>query len=200
VDPLFEQLRARLAQSPGRALNLPGAELREAAVLVPLFIRESTPYVLFTKRPLTLRTHAGQISFPGGGRDPEDATLLHTALRENEEELGIPRDDVTVLGMLDELPTITRYRITPFVGVIPATGAYRPNPVEIEQVLEVPLAHLLDPANHRLERRRERELSHDIHYFDYGAHVIWGATARIMKTLLLLGAELPSIQSLHERK
>lgn len=184
MDPRFDELRAHLEARPGRALNLPGLVLRESAVLVPLFLREGVPHVLFTKRPATLRTHAGQISFPGGTRDSADETPLHTALRETEEELGIPREGVEVLGLLDEIPTITEFRIAPFVGVIPGDGRYRPSADEIAEIIEVPVAHLLASNTPRVEQREVRGKLRDVYFYDYGPHVIWGATARILRDLL----------------
>jgi 8-oxo-dGTP pyrophosphatase MutT (NUDIX family) len=194
VHPLFEQLKRKLEASPARALNLPGLSLRESAVLAPLFFRDGVPHALFTKRPMTLRNHAGQISFPGGARDPEDPTPLHTALRETKEELGIPIDSVEVLGMLDEIPTITQFRIVPFVGVIPGDFVYVPSAEEIEEIIEVPLTRLMDPSIHRSERRLVLEHEREIYFYDYGPHVIWGATARILKSLLAVIAELPAFQ------
>jgi 8-oxo-dGTP pyrophosphatase MutT (NUDIX family) len=153
-------------------------------VLVPLFERNGVPHVLFTRRPAHLRHHANQFSFPGGGRDTEDATPLHTALRETEEELGIERSRVRVLGMLDEVPTTTSFRIQPFVGVIPGDGQYRPSAEEVEFILEVPLAGLLDPAIRRTEKRAVRGTEYDVYFYTYNSHVIWGATARILYNLL----------------
>ncbi len=196
MHPLFEQLRARLEGAPAKALNLPGLALRESAVLAPLFLRGGKPYLVFTKRPMTLRTHAGQISFPGGARDPGDPTPLHTALRESEEELGILRGQVEVLGMLDEIPTITRFRIVPFVGVIPGDFVYLPSAEEIEEVLEVPVEALMDPAIHRSEKRLVMEEEREIYFYDYGPHVIWGATAQILKSLLAQLAQLPAYSEL----
>lgn len=192
MEARWEELRAHLAHRPGRALNLPGLQLRESAVLVPLFVRAELPHALFTRRPSTLRTHAGQISFPGGSRDPEDATPLHTALRETEEELGIARAQVEILGMLDEIPTITEFRIAPFVGVIPGDGAYRPNPDEIAEVLEVPLPHLLHEATVRVEQYEVRGKMRDVYFYEWQGHTIWGATARILRDLLTVLAALPS--------
>ena len=196
VHELFEQLREKLHAQPGGALNLPGLELREAAVLVPLLEREGVPHVLFTKRPTTLRSHAGQFSFPGGGREPTDETPLHTALREAEEEIGIPPRQVQVLGMLDESPTVTSFRIRPFVGVIPGDLTYRPSPEEIELILEVPLAALLDPHASRREMWRRGGREHEVYFFDYGQHVIWGATARILVELLEKARGLPAFEAL----
>ncbi|MFZ5468127.1 MAG: CoA pyrophosphatase [Myxococcota bacterium] len=190
MDPLFEHLRERLSRHPARALNLPGVSLRESAVLVPLFLRGGVPHVLFTKRPMTLRSHAGQISFPGGARDPEDATSLHTALRETYEELGVPAEQVEILGMLDEIPTISRFRVVPYVGVIPGSWVYRPSAEEIEEIIEAPLPALMDPAIHRAEKRFVGEGERKIYFYDFGPHIIWGATARILKDLLHHIAEL----------
>jgi 8-oxo-dGTP pyrophosphatase MutT (NUDIX family) len=196
VHALFEQLRQKLHAEPGRALNLPGIELREAAVLVPLFQRAGVPHVLFTKRPMTLRSHAGQFSFPGGARDPEDETPLHTALREAQEEVGIPPERVQVLGMLNESPTVTNFRIQPFVGVIPGDLTYRPNPEEIELILEVPMARLLSPQAPRRELWRRGGKDHEVYFFDYGPHVIWGATARILVELFARARGLPAFEAL----
>ena len=191
MDSLFDSLQARLSSRPPRAVNLPGLVLREAAVLVPLLVREGSLHILFTKRPPTLRHHAGQYSFPGGSRDPEDVTPLHTALRETQEELGIDVSGVRVLGALDEVPTLTEFRIQPFVGVLPASAEYRPSPDEVELILEVPILHLLDPAIRRTEKRNVRGYDYEVDFYTYGSHTIWGATGRILRDLLGLAAEVP---------
>lgn len=193
---LFSQLRQRLREQPGKALNLPGLELRESSVLVPLFERGGEPWALFTKRPATLRSHAGQISFPGGSRDPSDETPLHAALREAWEEMGIPPDRVDVLGMLDEMPTVTRFRIQPFVGVIPGDLAYVPNPAEIDEVIEVPLRQLLHADTPRTELWKRNGKEHVVYFFDHGPHVIWGATARILVDLFERASGLPTFEAL----
>jgi 8-oxo-dGTP pyrophosphatase MutT (NUDIX family) len=168
--------------------------LRESAVLVPLFMRDQQPYMVFTKRRAALRNHGGQISFPGGTRDPEDSTPLDTALRETREELGIPSEKIDVLGTLDEVPTITNYRILPFVGAIPTDFVYLPNPDEIENVMEVPLVHLFNPSIHRVERRWVLESEREIYFYDYGPNVIWGVTARILRGLLQMIGALPAFE------
>ncbi len=193
VEALFESLQARLSSRPARPVDLPGLVLREAAVLVPVFERDGVPHVLFTRRPPTLRTHADQYSFPGGGRDAEDATPLHTALRETEEELGVDRRRVRVLGMLDEVPTISQYRVSPFVGVIPGDGQYRPSAEEVAFILEVPLAALLDPAILRVERMEVFGAERELYVYTYGTHVIWGATARILRDFLQHVTQVPGM-------
>jgi len=155
-------------------------------------MRDQQPYMVFTKRRAALRNHGGQISFPGGTRDPEDSTPLDTALRETREELGIPSEKIDVLGTLDEVPTITNYRILPFVGAIPTDFAYLPSPHEIESVMEVPLVHLFNPSIHRVERRWVLESEREIYFYDYGPNVIWGVTARILRGLLQLIGALPA--------
>ncbi len=174
----FQRLRVRLRTVPSRTLEAPGLRLKEAAVLAPLFWRDGEPWAYLTRRPLTLRTHPGQISFPGGGRDPEDLTPLHTALRETHEELGIPPEVVDVLGMLGAMPTITSYWVTPFVGVVPAGTPLTPHAGEIAEVLQAPLWRL------RREKRTIYQAERDVLVWDDGGQVVWGATHRMLLQLL----------------
>ena len=153
-------------------------QLREAAVLAPLFWRGGEPWAYLTMRPMTLRKHPGQISFPGGSRDPGDLTPLHTALRETQEELGIVPEQVEVLGLLGAMPTVTSFWVTPFVGVVADSLALTPNPLEIEAVLEAPLFRL------RREKRVIFEAPRDVFVWGDGAHVVWGATGRMMDQLV----------------
>lgn len=184
MSVLFDALAEQLAARPPRAFRMPGVVLREAAVLVPLLMREGQPHVLFTRRPAHLRHHAGQYAFPGGTREPADLTPLHTALRETQEELGLDTSGIRVLGALDEVPTITEFRIQPFVGVLPPGATWQPNADEVDLVLEVPLAALLDPAIRRTERRSARGMEYEVDFYTYDSHVIWGATGRILRNLL----------------
>ena len=196
VEALFAQLAARLRERPGQPLDLPGVELREAAVVVPLSAAPAGPVLVFTRRPDSLPRHAGQISFPGGVRDPEDTTPLHAALRELREEVGVPEERVSVLGMLDEIPTITEFRVVPFVGrLLPGTSLH-PNPGEISEVIEVPLGALLEPARQRVERRVIRGEGRDVYFFEYMGHTIWGVTARIVRNLLDQAQDLPAWKDL----
>lgn len=190
MSALFDALAEQLSARPPRPFQLPGLVLREAAVLVPLLVREGQPHVLFTRRPTHLRHHAGQYSFPGGTREPADLTPLHTALRETQEELGLDTSGIRVLGALDEVPTLTEFRIQPFVGVLPEGATWQPNAEEVDLVLEVPLPALLDPAIRRTERRSARGLEYEVDFYTYGSHVIWGATGRILRNLLGLVSAL----------
>jgi len=174
----FERLRSHLHREPSKSLEAPGLELREAAVLAPLLWRGDEPFALLTRRPLNMRQHPGQISFPGGGREEKDLTPLHTALRETQEELGIDPSDVDVLGMLGAMPTITSFWVTPFVGVVPAGVALNPNAFEIDEVLEAPLFRL------RREKRRLFEADRDVFVWEDGRHVVWGATWRMLNQLM----------------
>lgn len=182
LDPagraFFERLRQSLHRTPSRSIEAPGLELMEAAVLAPLFWRGGEPWAWLTRRPLTLRKHPGQISFPGGGREPADLTPLHTALRETREELGIPPEEVEVLGLLGAMPTVTSYWVTPFVGVVRDDVPLAPHPGEIDEVLEAPLWRL------RRERRVLFQADRDVFVWDDAKHVVWGATWRMLAQLL----------------
>ncbi|MFO0600240.1 MAG: CoA pyrophosphatase [Myxococcaceae bacterium] len=178
ANDFFEALRAHLHAEPSKTFEAPGLDLKEAAVLAPLYWKGGEPFALMTKRPMTLRKHPGQISFPGGGREPGDLTPLHTALRESKEELGIPPDSVNVLGLLGAMPTITSFWVTPFVGVVPADLSLTPNPGEIEEVLSAPLFRL------RREKRFLYGTDRDVFVWDDARHVVWGATWRMLDQLL----------------
>jgi 8-oxo-dGTP pyrophosphatase MutT (NUDIX family) len=163
---------------PSKSLEAPGLQLKEAAVLAPLFWRGGEPWAYLTMRPKTLRKHPGQISFPGGGREAGDLTPLHTALRETHEELGIAPHQVEVLGLLGSMPTVTSFWVTPFVGLVPSDLTLRPNPTEIETVIEAPLLRL------RRETRVIFEASRAVFVWENADHVVWGATGRMLDQLL----------------
>jgi 8-oxo-dGTP pyrophosphatase MutT (NUDIX family) len=154
-------------------------------VLVPLFLAgdDSAPHVVFTRRSTDLRRHAGEISFPGGRRDPADARLRDTALREAEEEIGLARAQVRVLGELPPTSTfVTNYLIHPFVGLIPAGLAWRVSAEEVDAVLELSVQALrAGRARTRMERRG---ISFETDAYIVDEHLIWGATARILDELL----------------
>jgi len=164
--------------------------LRPAAALVALYDREGEPHVLLTRRRTDLRLHPGQISFPGGSLDPGDADSLAAALREAREEVGLDPDDVEVIGRLCEtLVVMTGFRLTPWVGVVPYPYAWAPDPGEVAEVLEVPLAGLARPGAHWTEPREAHGMHHEVHFFAVGAHTVWGATARILFELISLGRQ-----------
>ncbi len=140
--------------------------------------------VLLNKRTDRVEHHKGEISFPGGARDPEDVTILDTALRETEEEMGIKREDVEVICQLDQVSTRSGFAITPFVGTIPPSYPFSESNIEVAEILEIPLAELLDPVNRREQSSiRDGGLSIDYSYA-YEEHLVWGATARILTQFL----------------
>lgn len=152
-------------------------------MLVPLFLLAEEPHAVFTRRRGDLRRHAGEISFPGGRRDPEDADLADTALREAEEEIGLPRAEVRLLGELPSTSTfVTNYVIHPFVGLIPAGLAWRISEREVDAVLELPLRALRESRTRTRMERRGISFETDAYIVD--DHLIWGATARILEHLL----------------
>ena len=161
------------------------AEQTPAAVLVPLFLHgeSQAPSVVLTRRRADLRRHAGEISFPGGRRDAEDADLRETALREAEEEIGLSRELVTVLGELPAISTFaTNYLIHPFVGLIPPGQSWRVSPREVDVVLELPL-HDVRASRTRTEIER-RGFTFDVDAYILDGNLIWGATFRILEDLL----------------
>jgi 8-oxo-dGTP pyrophosphatase MutT (NUDIX family) len=173
--------------SPSRAgANQPPAtEPVPAAVLVPLFLAPESrdPHVVLTKRRSDLRRHAGEISFPGGRKDAEDADLTTTALREAEEEIGLPREQVDLLGELPPTSTfVTNYVIHPFVAMIPAGVAWRISAKEVDVVLELPLKALREARTKTEIERRGMTFETDAYVLN--GQVIWGATARILEHLL----------------
>lgn len=182
------QLRACLAPEPVGAPPIAedglGSEpLTPAAVLFPIVLRDAEPTVLLTQRTSHLRDHAGQISFPGGRVEAHDLSPVHTALRETEEEIGMAPDRVEVLGFLPEYLTSTGFRVTPVVGLVQPPFVLRPDPFEVAEIFEVPLAFLLDPANRQRHSREWRGRLR--HYFamPYGDYFIWGATAGMIVSL-----------------
>jgi 8-oxo-dGTP pyrophosphatase MutT (NUDIX family) len=166
--------------------------LTRAAVLVPLIERPDGLSVLLTERSPNLTDHAGQISFPGGRQEAFDADDIATALRETEEEIGLPRRLVRVIGRLDTYVTGTFYSITPIVGLIRPPFALQPDPLEVAEVFEVPLSFVVDPVNH--ERRSREYKGRTRHYYvlPYEQRNIWGATAGMLVNLAALLAPDPA--------
>jgi 8-oxo-dGTP pyrophosphatase MutT (NUDIX family) len=187
----LDRVRTSLARRTRQTLDNPS--LTCAAVLLPLLCKKGEWHVLVTQRSEQVEHHKGQISFPGGAREPGDADLLATALRETHEEIGVPPEMVEVLGALDDFQTVTSFVVTPFVGVIPHPFDYRPSKVEVDAVVEVPLSFLRDPAQLRVGQREYGGRLYDVLFWDYRpAHSqrakctyrIWGATAFMLKTFI----------------
>jgi 8-oxo-dGTP pyrophosphatase MutT (NUDIX family) len=180
---LTEALRGVLLD-PARATSLPVHGRTEAAVLVALYLDRGNLHAIFTRRRRDLRSHPGEISFPGGRRDDGEDDLRLTALREAEEEIGLAREDVQLVGALTPVPTIsTNYAVYPFVGVVEPGGTWTPSVGEVDEVLELRLADLRAARTRRRLWRRGVPFRADV--YDVGEQlVIWGATARIVSELL----------------
>lgn len=159
------------------------AAVTPASVLVPIVTHGAGLTVLFTQRTAHLRAHSGQVSFPGGRAEPGDASPEFTALRETQEEIGLAPERIEVLARMPEYLTRTGYRVTPVIGLVPPPLELVPDPREVEEVFEVPLAFLLDPANHQRETRDLAGRNVGFWVMQYDRHRIWGATAGMLVNL-----------------
>ena len=161
----------------------PASALTPAAVLVPLAMRPEGLTVLLTQRTQHLSAHAGQISFPGGRQEASDADSVAAALRESEEEVGLPRDHVEVIGRLDTYITSTSFEVTPVVGLVRTPFPTKLDPFEVDELFEVPLAFILDPANHQRHSREFKGRLRTFYVLPYQNRHIWGATAGMLVNL-----------------
>lgn len=192
VDLTLDGVRAALGRSGRpRPSRLEGTGVRASAVLAPLYEDAGRVHVVLTRRAQHLRSHRGEVSFPGGGQElGED--LRTTALRESHEETGLDPSSVEIIGELDHLETITsRSFIIPYVGALPGPPSLEPNPHEVEKILHVPLAELLAPGVFREERWGLPPLDRPIYFFEIVGDTIWGATAFMLRNFLavLTGTE-----------
>lgn len=158
--------------------------LLPAGVLVLFYRRKGEYCVLLNRRSHTVSTHKGEISFPGGGMEKNDRNLLETALRETHEEMGINPEQVKVLGELDKVATVSKYMISAFVGTIHQSTRFKPNEQEVAEVIEVPVKALTNKDNIRNEASLVHGTIHQHWAYVYDSHLIWGATARILKLFL----------------
>ena len=184
---LAERLRVALTVAPEESLlvgdlpDLPVVEAKAAAVLIAVTENEQ-PGVILTVRRENLRTHAGQIAFPGGRIDPGENPIA-AALREAEEELALDPAAVEVIGEMDAYRTVTGFEVSPVLGVVPPDLQLQPHDLEVADWFEAPLVHLLDPANHRLESAVFRGATRHYHVIDWNGRRIWGATAAMLVNL-----------------
>jgi 8-oxo-dGTP pyrophosphatase MutT (NUDIX family) len=182
---VIEIIGRRLARYQPSAVSLEGHP--QAAVLVPLYQYHGELRVVLTKRSETVASHKGEIAFPGGGVEAHDADCIAAALREAEEEIGLAPHHVRILGRLDDVITISNYHVSAFVGAIDAACSpylWRPQPDEVAEVLEVPIAHLADAANlvdFPVQRNGETLMRQGCLF---GEHIIWGATWRLLQNFL----------------
>ncbi|MAZ59776.1 MAG: coenzyme A pyrophosphatase [Chloroflexi bacterium] len=172
-------------------VDITDSDLMPAAVLIVLYAKSGSYHVLLNKRSELVEYHKGEISFPGGARDPEDQDFVDTALRETEEEMGVSRGDITILGQLDDIITRTNFGVRVYVGTIPYPYPFKPSADEIAEVLEIPISVLQDPTNLLQDARLvDGELSITISYACDG-HVVFGATATILEQFLDIYSQLP---------
>jgi 8-oxo-dGTP pyrophosphatase MutT (NUDIX family) len=165
-------------------LTITDPSLMPAAVMLLLYPKDGQYCVLLNKRSQLVEHHKGEISFPGGARDPEDRDFLDTALRETEEEMGISRADVTILGRLDDVVTRTNFGVRVYIGTIPYPYTFNPSAIEIAEVLEIPISALVDPANLRHETRLVEGVATTVRSYAYHEHLVFGATAKILRQFL----------------
>lgn len=185
---LVPYLRTRLAALAPAALA-PGPEAaRAAGVLAPLYAVAGRPHLLFTVRSRDLSKHKGEISFPGGSRDPGDRSLDETALREAREEIGLDPAGVELLGSLPPVfAAVSNFVITPLVGWLgEGVPALTPNPAEVAEMIYAPLAALAEPSIYHSELWQRLDTAHLVHFYDFGAYRIWGATGRMLHSLIEL--------------
>jgi 8-oxo-dGTP pyrophosphatase MutT (NUDIX family) len=158
-------------------------ELVPAAVLVPIVERQGGLTILLTQRTDHLSAHAGQISFPGGRMEDIDASVADAALRETEEEVGLHRQHIELVGQLDLYVTRTGFEVTPVVGIVTPPFAIKPDPFEVAEVFEVPLSFIIDPKNHQKQSRQYKGIERQFYVLPYEDRYIWGATAGMLVNL-----------------
>jgi 8-oxo-dGTP pyrophosphatase MutT (NUDIX family) len=165
-----EQIEEILRHRKKRKIS--GENLKASAVLIPLFYNQGQYHVLFTERSDEVVFHKGQVCFPGGTQESSDVSLLQTALREAEEEIGLDDKDIEIIGELDDITTlVTNYVVSPFVAFIPYPHSLKTDGKEVKATFSVPLSFLMDEANFK----------QDSYAYEYEGHIIWGATARILR-------------------
>ncbi|MGB0645983.1 MAG: CoA pyrophosphatase [Bradymonadia bacterium] len=186
----FSGLRSRLASRSRRVMTAQ----RRAAVLVPLIVTPDSVDLLLTRRAEHLSSHRGQVAFPGGGVEPGDENLVQTALREAREEVSLMPELVEVLGLLDDLPTVTEDTIvTPVVGVVHERSTLKADPNEVARIFSIPLDYLVEPTHWRTETHIHRNRSYPLYFLDYDGETLWGLSAYITRQLLdFMGAMIQS--------
>ena len=171
--------------SSPRGWLAPAGPISPSAVLVPLYERNGLPWLVLTRRASHLRNHPREVAFPGGRREPADADLWTTALREASEEIGLPPDRVRLIGRLESLTTVTsRARVHPFVGLIDELPALAPDPAEVESILHVEVQQLLSPEVWREEIWRLGGAERAMAFFELDSDTVWGMTASVLRRFL----------------
>ncbi len=181
-DPTLDLIRSALAQRPPVTVAADG--LMPAAVMLLLYRKDGEYCVLLNKRSMYVEHHKGEMSFPGGAKDPQDADFEATARRETREEMGIAEDDITILGRLDDNITRSNFLVKVFVGAIPYPYPFQPSSSEIAEVVEIPVSVLRDPATLRWDSRLEDGKRVAVRSYGYRQHLVYGATAKILDQFL----------------
>ena len=189
-ENLYAYIESKLTNRKSKTYKYADVPYRKAAVLIPIFFKDSIAHLLFTKRTDNVEHHKGQISFPGGMYDKFDNDLKHTALRETSEELGIKTDDVNILGSTDNYLTNTNFLVTHYVGYFDYPYHYDINEDEISELIEVPLRRLLDPAIFELKRWERRGIIWDVHFYHFNREPIWGVTGFLLSNFLSIVFDL----------
>ncbi len=184
TEPTEDEIREILEKRNSRRID--PADLKLASVLVPIFKKDGVWNVLLTRRTEKVAHHKGEISFPGGHSEPDDPDHEFTALRETEEEVGIPPDKIEILGGLDDMTTLTGFRIRPFVGVIPFPFDFKPEPLEIDEIIILHLWRFKHPDRFIKRDYQKNGKPYPVYYFDIDGYNVWGATAKILKQFLTL--------------
>ncbi|MBU2513124.1 CoA pyrophosphatase [bacterium] len=181
-----EEIKISLQQYDPEVLPAPDS-FKSASVLIPFYSDPEGLSLIFMKRPDYQGPHGGQISFPGGAKDETDGSNLHAALRETEEEIGVSREVVDIWGCLKaQFTSVSRYWVTPFVGLVPFPYQFKPNQAEVERLLIIPLDHLLNPASFSIDTYNWKGFEFPSYLYTYNDDVIWGLTARILFNLISL--------------
>lgn len=198
----IESLKSELQKLQPNRLDALSQNLRPAAVLVPFTQKNLQWDLILTKRTGTVSTHKHQVAFPGGGGDPSDKNLTATALRETFEEIGIPEEQVSIWGHIDDRKTISNYVVTPVIGEIVEPLNFSHNPHEIETVFKVPLDFFLEDSTLRIEQWSRSERNGLVYFWEYEGQMIWGATAMILVDVISLvkGTQWWESKSLSESK
>ncbi len=181
----FPQFTSELKDYLGKRTirTLDREDNKEAAVLVLFTNKDSQPHVVLTERSDTVSTHKGQISFPGGGYDEGDSSFLETALRETEEEIGVPPAKIEILGEFDQYLTISSFHVRVYLGIADYPMKYKKNSSEIKRILEMPLSLFLNEGYSRRESRTFRGREFSLYFYEYGDALVWGMTAQVLTDL-----------------
>ena len=179
MELTLDTITHTVAHHKARRMSHP--EMTSAAVLVPLILHNDGLHLLLTKRTDSVEHHKGQISFPGGMSDPGDPTAIDTALRETDEELGIPPSFISILGTIDDIRIPTGFVVTPVIGYIASLPPFRINADEVAEAFQIPFSVFFNPSVRRSELRELRGMKRQVYYYDVWKEPVWGATAAIIK-------------------